>query len=410
MYEAFYGLKEKPFHLTPDPNFFFASKLHTRALSYLKYGISQGEGFIVITGAIGTGKTTIANSLLAEIDQQAVKAIQIVTPKLNPEDLIVVTAEKLGISTEGKSKGLILQVVETELTRLVSSGHRALLIVDEAQNLPVESVEELRMLSNFQVDGKPLLQSFLLGQPELRSLLQLPNMEQFRQRIVASCDLKALSASETHEYIEFRISAAADQPLKLMSDEAIELIYELSGGIPRRINTIADRILLYGFLEDKSFLDADDAKLVIDEIVEESVEQSLAEQKQSSANSNSNQINGMSNQVDTHHAEPVYRETQLEDLAPPATNDANRQPQPKMGIPSDILDDVTQLRNMLQEIRYTLETSIEYKLKVSRYIDNAINRKLKQLKQLSNTEHSEIKDDIHNEAPDKDEIKSEMEN
>ncbi|WAJ69891.1 XrtA/PEP-CTERM system-associated ATPase [Catenovulum adriaticum] len=376
MYEAFYGLKEKPFHLTPDPHFFFASKLHTRALSYLKYGITQGEGFIVITGAIGTGKTTIANSMLAEIDEQEVKAIQIVTPKLNPDDLIIVTAEKLGLSTEHKTKGQILQQIEKELIRLVETGHRALLIVDEAQNLPVESVEELRMLSNFQTNGKPLLQSFLLGQPELRSLLQLPNMEQFRQRIVASCDLKALSSAETHEYIHFRVNAASEteSPVKLISDEGIDKIFQLSQGIPRRINTISDRVLLYGFLEDKKYLEADDVQVVIDEIKQESVEQADAQasgEKQET-------------KVEKDYAK---QETLLEDLTPPSAQTKENQ----SGIPSDILEDVTHLRNMLQEMRYTLETSIEYKLKVSRYIDNAINRKLKQLKQVSNADGEESK-------------------
>lgn len=376
MYEAFYGLKEKPFHLTPDPHFFFASKLHTRALSYLKYGITQGEGFIVITGAIGTGKTTIANSMLAEIDEQEVKAIQIVTPKLNPDDLIIVTAEKLGLSTEQKTKGQILQQIEKELIRLVETGHRALLIVDEAQNLPVESVEELRMLSNFQTNGKPLLQSFLLGQPELRSLLQLPNMEQFRQRIVASCDLKALSSAETHEYIHFRVNAASESesPVKLISDEGIDKIFQLSQGIPRRINTISDRVLLYGFLEDKKYLEADDVQVVIDEIKQESVEQSDAQ-----ISDNKQEI-----KVEKDYAK---QETLLEDLTPPSAQVKDSQ----SGIPTDILEDVTHLRNMLQEMRYTLETSIEYKLKVSRYIDNAINRKLKQLKQVSNADGEENK-------------------
>ncbi|EWH11118.1 general secretion pathway protein A [Catenovulum agarivorans DS-2] len=382
MYESFYGLKDKPFHLTPDPTFFFASKLHTRALSYLKYGIGQGEGFIVITGAIGTGKTTIANSLLSDLDQQNVKAIQIVTPKLNPDDLITVTAAKLGLVTENRSKGELLQGIEKELTQLVNSNQRALLIVDEAQNLPLESVEELRMLSNFQVNGKPLLQSFLLGQPELRDLLQLPSMEQFRQRIVASCDLKPLNAIETHEYIEFRVNAAAGKELKLFSDEAIEAIYHFTTGIPRRINTVCDRILLYGFLEEKNYLTEVEAKTVIDEIVEESVEQAQPSVPTQSASNNKDEVKeSRSSQKELD----ISKETLLEDLAPPQSNSAKGNYQ----VPPDVTQDITHLRNMIQEIRATLETSIEYKLKVSRYIDNAINRKLKQLKQLASVEMEE---------------------
>ncbi|MER2492443.1 XrtA/PEP-CTERM system-associated ATPase [Catenovulum sediminis] len=369
MYEDFYGLADKPFHLTPDPHFFFASKLHTRALSYLKYGIGQGEGFIVITGAIGTGKTTIANSLLAELDQKDVKAIQIVTPKLNPDDLITVTASKLGVNTENKSKGELLEAIEKELSNFVKQGHRALLIVDEAQNLPIESVEELRMLSNFQIEGKPLLQSFLLGQPELRELLQLPSMEQFRQRIVASCDLKPLSAIETHEYIEFRVNAAAKCEVKLFSDEAIELIYHFTNGIPRRINTVCDRILLFGFLEEKKYLGEEETQTVINEIIEESVESGVSE-------------------TPSKTQDEITKEELLEDLTPPDKNATISMNQPA-GIPSDIMQDITHLRNMIQEIRSTLETSIEYKLKVSRYIDNAINRKLKQLKQMASVENED---------------------
>lgn len=373
MYESFYGLNDKPFHLTPDPTFFFASKLHTRALSYLKYGIGQGEGFIVITGNIGTGKTTIANSLLSDLEQQNVKAIQIVTPKLNPDDLITVTAAKLGLPTESRSKGELLQGIEKELTQLVNANKRALLIVDEAQNLPIESVEELRMLSNFQVNGKPLLQSFLLGQPELRDLLQLPSMEQFRQRIVASCDLKPLNAIETHEYIEFRVNAAAGREIKLFSDEAIEAIYHFTTGIPRRINTVCDRILLFGFLEEKNYLTEVEAKTVIDEIVEESVEQSQPSDKKSEK---------FQENIATSNPSYENKDTLLEDLAPPQ----NASGKFNYHVPADVSQDITHLRNMIQEIRATLETSIEYKLKVSRYIDNAINRKLKQLKQLASVE------------------------
>ncbi|KMT63865.1 XrtA/PEP-CTERM system-associated ATPase [Catenovulum maritimum] len=379
MYEAFYGFTDKPFHLTPDPNFFFASKLHNRALSYLKYGISQGEGFIVITGQIGTGKTTIANSLLAELENDEVKAIQIVTPKLNPEDLIFVTAAKLGLNTDNKSKGQVLQLIEQELARLVSSGYRALLVVDEAQNLPVESVEELRMLSNFQIDGKPLLQSFLLGQPELRELLQLPNMEQFRQRIVASCDLKPLSQPETHEYINFRLAAAAGKPVDIIANEAIESIYDFTGGTPRRINTLCDRVLLYGFLEDKTLLTAEDVATVIAEIKQESAD--LEPEKLVQASNPSTQQENRSEENITQQT--VENESKLEDLTPPAPQFGSVK---ASGLPKDVMDDVTHLRNMLSEIKYTLETSIEYKLKVSRYIDNVINRKLKQLKQVSNVE------------------------
>ena len=219
MYESHYGLSSKPFQLTPDPAFFFASKWHKRAMSYLQYGLSQAEGFIVITGGIGTGKTTIANSLLADIEDDIVAA-QIVTPKLNPDELVKMVASKFEIDVANKSKTDLLEALEAYLFGLSKQGKRALLLVDEAQNLPLETIEELRMLSNFQQAGKPLLQSFLLGQEELQPILRAPNMEQFRQRIVASCHLAPLSAVECREYIEYRMHNAGWNGSSLFSDEA----------------------------------------------------------------------------------------------------------------------------------------------------------------------------------------------
>ena len=231
MYESFYGLDSKPFQLTPDPAFFFASKWHKRAMSYLQYGLSQAEGFIVITGDIGTGKTTIANSLLAEIEDDIVAA-QIVTPKLTPDELVKMVASKFEINTAGLTKADILKELESFLYALSQQGRRALLLVDEAQNLPLETIEELRMLSNFQQNGKPLLQSFLLGQEELQPILRAPNMEQFRQRIVASCHLAPLVADEVVRYIEYRMEHAGWNRGALFSQEAYSRIHEFTRGVP----------------------------------------------------------------------------------------------------------------------------------------------------------------------------------
>lgn len=271
MYESHYGLTAKPFQLTPDPNFFFASKLHRRAMSYLQYGLSQAEGFIVITGGIGTGKTTLANSLLANIEQDIV-AVQIVTPKLSPDEAVKMVAAKFGIEVSDRSKTEILKDLETYLYQLSKEGQRALLLVDEAQNLPLETIEELRMLSNFQQNGKPLLQSFLLGQDELQPILRAPNMEQFRQRIVASCHLAALSKEEVCEYILYRMEHAGwdkEEKGDLFSAEALERIYEFTKGIPRKINTFMDRVLLVGFLENTHNIELEHIEKVIDEVSQE---------------------------------------------------------------------------------------------------------------------------------------------
>ena len=173
MYESYYGFSEKPFQLSPDPRFFFATNHHQRALSYLQYGLDQGEGFIVITGPIGTGKTTIARNLLSSIGDENIVAAQLVTTKLSPDELLELAAAEFKIPLKGSSKAEILRSIEAFLIQLHRQGKRALLLVDEAQNLPAETVEELRMLSNFQLDDKPLIQSFLLGQEELKDIKEL---------------------------------------------------------------------------------------------------------------------------------------------------------------------------------------------------------------------------------------------
>lgn len=265
MYEVYYGFHDRPFQLTPNPQWFFASKLHKRALAYLQYGLSQGEGFIVITGDVGTGKTTIANQLLGKLDHQRIIARQIVSSKLSPDDLLRMIASVFQLSVKDNNKAAYLEAISNYLTQLHQQNKRALLIVDEAQNLPLESVEELRMLSNFQLAGKPLLQSFLLGQNELNAIIQSPQMEQFRQRIIASSNLSALTLEDCQAYIEYRIAqAGVSRPL--LDSACYPLIHQFSQGIPRKINNLMDRVLLFGFLEDKNILTAQDVQDVIQEI------------------------------------------------------------------------------------------------------------------------------------------------
>ncbi len=265
MYEAYYGLKDRPFQLTPNPQWFFASKLHKRALAYLQYGLSQGEGFIVITGDVGTGKTTIANQLLAKLDPHQIIARQIVTSKLNPDDLLRMICSVFQLQVKEHNKATYLEAISAYLQALAQQKKRALLLVDEAQNLPLESIEELRMLSNFQLAGKPLLQSFLLGQNELNAVIQSPHMEQFRQRIIASSNLSALSVEDCQAYIEYRIQAAGG-PAALLDNACFAMIHQFSSGIPRKINNLMDRVLLYGFLEEIKTFTPHDVQQVIQEI------------------------------------------------------------------------------------------------------------------------------------------------
>jgi putative secretion ATPase (PEP-CTERM system associated) len=329
MYESFYGLNSKPFQLTPDPDFFFASKLHKRAMSYLQYGLSQAEGFIVITGGIGTGKTTIANSLLDDI-QDDIFAAQIVTPKLSPDELVRMVATKFGLNVADKTKSDILNALEEFLGQLHTQGKRALLLVDEAQNLPLETIEELRMLSNFQAGGKPLLQSFLLGQEELQPILRAPNLEQFRQRIVASCHLSPLAEDECKAYIEYRLHHAGWNGAALLDDEAHHKIYVFTQGVPRKINTLMDRVLLFGFLEEKESLNGDAIEAVVDEVKDEMFIPDPVPVK----------------------AEPLDDRTE-----------------------GDVIRDVDYYKSMLNELVEALDDAISHKIKLTRYIDKLLKKK-----------------------------------
>lgn len=250
MYTDYYGLNAKPFQLSPDPRFFFGSSVHNRALAYLRYGLSQGEGFIVITGGIGTGKTTLVKNLFAELDPNQVVATQLVTTQLEADELLRSVVAAFGLPYEEIGKATLLKYFEDFLRGHARQGRRVLLVVDEVQNLPVRSLEELRMLSNFQVAAVPLLQSFLLGQEEFRQTLRDSGMEQLRQRVIASCHLNPLSELETREYIEHRLYVvgwSGDRPN--LTDDAYRAIYQHTQGIPRRVNVLCDRLLLYGFLE-----------------------------------------------------------------------------------------------------------------------------------------------------------------
>lgn len=271
MYISYYGFSAKPFQLSPDPKFFFGSSGHNRALAYLRYGLDQGEGFIVITGGIGTGKTTLVKSLFGELDSSRVVAAQLVTTQLEADDLLRSVVASFGLPYEGMGKAVLLKHFENFLLVQAQHGRRVLLVVDEAQNLPVRSLEELRMLSNFQVAATPLLQSFLLGQDEFRQTLQDPGMEQLRQRVIASCHLNPLSDAEIRPYIEHRLQVVGWQgDFPCFNESAYAAIHRYTRGIPRRVNVFCDRLLLYGFLEEirefpEAAVDAVGREMALDE-------------------------------------------------------------------------------------------------------------------------------------------------
>ncbi len=266
MYEEFYNFTGKPFQLTPDQKFYFNSRVHKRAMSYLQYGLEQKEGFIVITGPVGSGKTMLVRNLFGELDQKNVMAAQLVTTQVDPEDMLRMVCASFGLPNEGLNKAAMLQNLESVAASRYAEGKRVLLVVDEAQNLPARSIEELRMLSNFQVDGNSLFQSFLLGQEEFKRTLAQPGMEQVRQRIIASSHLEPLDLTETQNYVEFRLSQVGWKGDPDFDPETFAGIHKYSGGIPRKINTLCDRLLLFSCLEELHVVDRDALEAVASEM------------------------------------------------------------------------------------------------------------------------------------------------
>lgn len=256
MFDDFYGLTGKPFQLTPDPQFYFESVTHRKALSYLGYGLAQGEGFIVITGEVGAGKSTLVEHLVSTIDPERLTVGQVVTSKLDGEEIVHVVAQAFGLPVEGHDKASALGAIEAFLHDEARAGRRCLLIVDEAQNLSIDALEELRMLSNFQLGSHPLLQTLLLGQPEFRATLQgHPRLEQLRQRVIATHHLDPMQPDEVQPYIEHRLKRVGWDGYPAFDEEVFAGLYEASGGIPRRINQIANRLMLLGAVEQRSQID-----------------------------------------------------------------------------------------------------------------------------------------------------------
>ena len=266
MYEHHYGFSGRPFQLTPDPNFYFESVTHKKAMSYLGYGLSQGEGFIVITGEVGAGKSTLVAHLMQRIDPAALTVAQVVTSALDGDEIVHVIAQAFGLPVEGQDKASALGAIERLLQDEARAGRRCLLIVDECQNLELTAMEELRMLSNFQLGSHPLLQGLLLGQPEFRrTLAHHPELEQLRQRVIASHHLDALDSGEVEHYVRHRLGQVGWNERPGFAEGLMAGLYHHTGGIPRRVNQVMNRLLLLGAIEDR-----DDLSLaMLDEVMAE---------------------------------------------------------------------------------------------------------------------------------------------
>jgi putative secretion ATPase (PEP-CTERM system associated) len=255
MYERFYHLRERPFALSPDPEYLYPSRVHQEALDYLRYGIESQAGFIVITGEIGSGKTTLLQTLLRSLDSQTTVG-RIVNTMLEPRELLESIMIDFGLDPAGRSKPLLLRDLSQYLVDQRLAGRLVLLVIDEAQNLGLGALEELRMLSNLETEKSKLLQIVLVGQPNLRDKLAAPELEQLRQRITVSYHLPPLDAQETGHYVNHRLRLAALGAPMAFPIEATDLIHARSRGVPRIINVICDAALVFGYAEERHTFDA----------------------------------------------------------------------------------------------------------------------------------------------------------
>ncbi len=254
MYEAFYGFREKPFNLSPDPDYLFMSKRHEFVYTHLRYAIYENKGFVVITGEIGSGKTTLVKFLLRKLKGPLCIAT-IYNTNVSPYQFVKLVCKEFGLPSEGLDKVSLWNTLKEFLLQQYNSHRRVIFIIDEAQNLPLQTLEEIRLISNLDADKESFLQIILVGQPELKRKLKHPGLEQLVQRITVYCHLDKLNKEEVAKYIRHRLWIAGCKDLDLFSKEAIELIYKYSRGIPRLINIICDTALLYGFADGLSKID-----------------------------------------------------------------------------------------------------------------------------------------------------------
>src|SRR4051812_439299 len=255
MYEEYYGFTEKPFSLTPDPKYLFKSASHANAFELLQYAIRRREGFVVITGDIGTGKTTLCRALLEQVDRKTFTAL-VLNPFLSEEDLLRLVLQEFGVVSRdeirrgrlvGVTKQELIETLNAFLLSLQAIGAQALLIIDEAQNLPLQVLEQIRILSNLETEKEKLLQIVLVGQSNLKDLLRKPELRQLDQRFSIRYDLKPLTADETTAYIQHRLSVAGGGAAVSFVPKALARVHQFTGGIPRLINLLCDRALLTAF-------------------------------------------------------------------------------------------------------------------------------------------------------------------
>jgi general secretion pathway protein A len=271
MYNSFFGFKCKPFQLTPDPEFLFMSPVHKRALTYLSYGVKDNYGFILLTGEIGTGKTTVIRTLMRQITAE-MNVARITNTKVSSDQLISMINDDFGLDTKDKDKIRMLADLTDYLIKQYAEGGRSILIIDEAQNLAPDLLEEVRLLSNLETDKSNLLQIILIGQPELNTTLGRHELEQLRQRIAINVYIRRLARNEVEDYIRHRLKVAGNENGVRFEEGVIDAIYEFSSGVPRLINIICEFTLLSAFVEKKSVIDIELIREIMVDLINESPE------------------------------------------------------------------------------------------------------------------------------------------
>jgi len=264
MYQEYYNFTGKPFQLIPNVNCLFASRGHMQALSYFNYGLEQGEGFVTVTGEIGAGKTTLIQALLTELEDKNVIVRTMVAANLDSTAILEMIASVFSLDYKNLSKVALLKLIENHFLECREQGNRILLVVDEAQTLNADALEELRILSNLEQNGRAVMQVFLVGQAELRTTILSKEFEHLRQRIIASYHLDPLNEAETRDYVNYRLESVGwDKKNPSISREVYAELYRWSDGIPRRVNLLCDRLFVYGYLEEKSRLNKKDISVVV---------------------------------------------------------------------------------------------------------------------------------------------------